>query len=85
MQAFIFYLLTLTLGTDYTEGDLKITFSAQTPHDQEERHMDANAAFFAQYLQSYEPYKKTWNYEDSCVLVVLGNCKVLEKLEKMEK
>ncbi len=23
--------------------------------------------------------------EDSCVLVVLGNCKVLEKLEKMEK
>ena len=69
MQAFIFNFLTLTLGTDYTEGDLKITFSAQTPHDQEERHMDANAAFFAQYLQSYEPYKKTWNYEDSCVLV----------------
>lgn len=31
--------------------------------------MDRNAAFFAQYLQEYTPYKKTWNYEDSCVLV----------------
>ena len=47
--------------------------------------MDGNAVYFSQYLNAYTPYKKTWNYEDSCVLVVLGNCKVLEKLEKMEK
>ena len=31
--------------------------------------MDANASFFAQYLNGYTPYKKSWNYEDSCVLV----------------
>ena len=31
--------------------------------------MDLNTAFFAQYLDSYTPYKKSWNYEDSCVLV----------------
>ena len=31
--------------------------------------MDGNAVYFAQYLNAYTPYKKTWNYEDSCVLV----------------
>ena len=31
--------------------------------------MDGNAAYFSQYLKDYTPYKKTWNYEDSCVLV----------------
>ncbi len=31
--------------------------------------MDGNAAYFSQYLNAYTPYKKSWNYEDSCVLV----------------
>ncbi len=31
--------------------------------------MDQNTAFFTQYLKAYTPYKKSWNYEDSCVLV----------------
>ena len=34
--------------------------------------MDGNAAYFSQYLNAYTPYKKSWNYEDSCVLVGPG-------------